>query len=134
MKFSSILTPVHQGHQQLVRSAECGWPALVTMPFAVAMSNVGAAATGDITVTANTGSAFLPVSVTIQETNPGTGEIIGDHILNNLGAGENRTVAVFVTFNGCVSFDPAANRIFIEFRDASNNVVGSTSTAVSTNR
>ncbi|MBL7942455.1 MAG: hypothetical protein JNM00_06800, partial [Flavobacteriales bacterium] len=102
--------------------------------FAVALSNVGAAASGDITVSANTGSASLPISVSIQETNPGTGAIIGDNILNNLGAGENRTVAVFVTFNGCVSFDPAANRIFIEFRDASNNVVGSTSTAVSTNR
>ncbi|MBK8618542.1 MAG: hypothetical protein IPN96_15815 [Anaerolineales bacterium] len=102
--------------------------------FAVATSNVGAAASGDITVTANTGSASLPISVSIQETNPGTGAIIGDNILQGVGAGDNRTVAVFVTFNGCVSFDPAVNRIFIEFRDASNNVVGSTSTAVSTNR
>ncbi|MBK8618544.1 MAG: SBBP repeat-containing protein [Anaerolineales bacterium] len=102
--------------------------------FAVALSNVGAAATGDITAVANTGSASLPISISISETNPGTGAIIGDHILQSVGAGANRTVAVFVTFNGCVSFDPAANRIFIEFRDASNNVVGSTSTAVSTNR
>lgn len=102
--------------------------------FAVALSNVGAAATGDITVTANTGSVSLPVNILIQETNPGTGAIIGDHILQGVGAGANRTIAVFVTFNGCVNFDPAVNRIFIEFRDASNNVVGSTSTAVSTNR
>jgi hypothetical protein len=102
--------------------------------FAVALSNVGAAATGDITAVANTGSAALPLVISIQETDPGTGAIIGDHILQSVGAGENRTVAVFVTFNGCVNFDPAANRIFIEFRDASNNVVGSTSTAVSTNR
>lgn len=101
--------------------------------FAVALSNVGVAATGDIIVSANTGSASLPLSVTIQETNPGTGDI-GDNILQSVGAGENRTVAVFVAFNGCISFDPAANRIFIEFRDASNNVVGSTSTAISTNR
>lgn len=102
--------------------------------FAVALSNVGAAATGDITVSANTGSVTLPVSVSIQETDPGTGAIIGDNILQSVGAGVNRTVAVFVTFNGCINFDPAANRIFIEFRDASNNIVGSTSTAVSTNR
>ena len=102
--------------------------------FAVALSNVGAAATGDITAVANTGGATLPLSISISETNPGTGVVIGDDILQNVGAGENRTVAVFVTFNGCVNFDPAANRIFIEFRDASNNVVGSTSTAVSTNR
>jgi secreted trypsin-like serine protease len=102
--------------------------------FAVALSNVGAAATGDITVTANTGSAVLPVSVSIMETDPGTGAVIGDNILQGVGAGANRTVAVFVTFNGCISFDPAVNRIFIEFRDSLNNVVGSTSTAVSTNR
>jgi predicted outer membrane repeat protein len=102
--------------------------------FAVALSNVGVAATSDITVLANTGSATLPLSISISETNPGTGAIIGDHILQSVGAGANRTVAVFVTFNGCVNFDPAANRIFIEFRDASNNVVGSTSTAVSTGR
>ena len=102
--------------------------------FAVALSNVGAAATGDITVSANTGTATLPLSISISETNPGTGDIIGDNILQSVGAGENRTVGVFVTFNGCVNFDPASNRIFIEFKDAANNVVGSTSTAVSTGR
>lgn len=102
--------------------------------FAVALSNVGASAMGDITAVANTGAAFLPLSVSVKETDPGTGAIIGDQILQNIGAGENRTVAVFVTFTGCVAFDPAANRIFIEFRDNANNVVGSTSTAVSTNR
>ena len=105
-----------------------------TNAFAVALSNVGAAATGDITVTANTGSAIFPLSISISETDPSTGAIIGDNVLQSVGAGENRTVAVFVTFNGCISFDPAVSRIFIEFRDASNNVVGSTSTAVSTNR
>lgn len=102
--------------------------------FAVALSNVGATATGDITVSANTGSVILPVSVLIQETDPETGAIIGDNILQNMGAGANRTVAIFVTFNGCINFDPAANRIFIELRDAENKVIGSTSTAVSTNR
>ena len=105
-----------------------------TNAFAVALSNVGVAATGDITASANTGATALPVTVLIQETNPATGVIIGDNILQTVGAGENRTVAVFVTFNGCIVFDPAVNRIFIEFKDASNNIVGSTSTAVSTGR
>lgn len=105
-----------------------------TNAFAVALSNVGAATIGDITVTANTGSVSLPISVSIMETNPSTGTVIGDNILQGIGAGNNRTVAVFVNFTDCVLFNPAANRIFIEFRDASNNVVGSTSTAVSTNR
>lgn len=102
--------------------------------FAVALSNVGAAAVGDITAVANTGTTSLPLVISISETNPGTGAIIGDNVLQGVGAGDNRTVAVFVTINGCMSFDPAAHRIFIKFRDASNNVVGSTSTAISTNR
>ena len=102
--------------------------------FAVALANVGVAATGDITVTANTGTAILPLSISISEIDSVTAAVIGDNVLQNVGAGENRSVAVFVTFNGCVSFDPAVNRIFIEFRDAANNVVGSTSTAVSTGR
>src|SRR4030095_5022871 len=103
------------------------------LPFAVAMSNVGAAAS-QVTVTADTGSANLPIVTLIQESNPATGAIIGDNILENVGAGQNRTVVVWVTFNGCVNFDPAAHRIFIRFKDASNNLMGSTSTAVSTNR
>ncbi len=105
-----------------------------TNAFAVASSNVGAAATGNITVSANTGTVSLPLNISIQETDPGTGTVIGDNILENVGAGENRTVVVFVTFNGCVAFNPATNRIFIEFRDHADNVIGSTSTAVSTNR
>jgi hypothetical protein len=104
-----------------------------TKPFAVAMSNVGAA-TSPVTVTADTGSASLPFSMLIQESDPATGIIIGDNILENVGAGENRTVVVWVTFHGCVGFDPAAHRIFIRFKDAGNNLIGSTSTAVSTNR
>jgi hypothetical protein len=102
-------------------------------PFAVAMSNVGGA-TSQVTVTADTGSTSLPLSILIQESNPATGVIIGDNILQNVGAGENRTVVVWVTFHGCTSFDPATHRIFIRFKDASNNLIGSTSTAVSTNR
>jgi hypothetical protein len=104
-----------------------------TLPFAVAMSNVGAAVS-QVTVTADTGSASLPLSFLIQESNPVSGVIIGDNILENVGTAENRTVVVWVTFNRCISFDPAANRIFIHFKDGSNNLIGSTSTAVSTNR
>lgn len=102
--------------------------------FAVAMSNVGGAAGSNITITANTGTIVLPVSIFIQETNPPTGVVIGDHILQNVAAGDKRTAVVWVTFNGCIPFNPAVNRIFIEFRDGSNNLLGSTSTAISTNR
>jgi hypothetical protein len=102
--------------------------------FAVALSNVGANATGDITVTANTGGVALPINITVMETDPPTGAVIGDNILQNVAAGENRTVAVFVTFHGPVSFNPALNRIFIRFLDENGDLVGSTSTAVSTGR
>jgi hypothetical protein len=33
MKFSSILSPVHQGHQQLIGSAQFRRPPKVTQPF-----------------------------------------------------------------------------------------------------
>lgn len=105
-----------------------------TKAFAVALANVGTDTTGDITAVAHTGSNILPVNISITETDSATGDIIGDHILQNVVANENRTVAVFVTFNGCISFNPALNRIFIEFKDEDNNILGSTSTAISTNR
>jgi hypothetical protein len=104
-----------------------------TQPFAVAMFNVGAA-TSAVTVTADTGSSSLPLSILAQESDPATGTIIGDNILENVEFGQNRTVVVWVTFNGCISFDPAGHRIFIRLKDADNNLIGSTSTAVSTNR
>lgn len=57
-------------------------------------SNVGAAAVGDITAVATTGMwAKLPLSISINETVPATGAILGDHVLQNVGAGANRTVA-----------------------------------------
>ena len=105
-----------------------------TSAFAVALSNVGAAATGNITAAAKTSTTNLGLNISVSETDPATGVVIGDNILEGVGAGDNRTMVVSVTFNKCIAFDPAAKRIFIEFRDASNNVVGSTSTAVSTNR
>jgi hypothetical protein len=118
------LTTTTDFHQQSCRG---------TIPFAVALSNVGAVASL-ASVTANTGMANLALSFLIQETNPATGAIIGDNILENVLGGQNRTVVVWVTFNRCIPFDPAANRIFIHIRDGNNNLIGSTSVAVSTNR
>jgi hypothetical protein len=105
-----------------------------TNAFAVALSNVGAAATGDITASVHTGGVSLPITYTAFETTPATGVVIGDHIFQSVVANDTRTMVVTVTFNGCIAFNPGANRIFIDFRDSLNNVVGSTSTAISTNR
>lgn len=148
---SMPVTPIYEGiNTWLLRSTSLPGPDIIAQTttadfhqatcsgasaFAVALSNVGAAApTGDIIALANTGSSSLPVEINILETDPVTGAVIGGHVLSNFTAGDQRTVGVFVTFNGCIPFDPALNRIFIEFRDASNSIVGSTSTAVSTNR
>lgn len=105
-----------------------------TNAFAVALSNVGADAVGDITALVHTGFASLPVQLSIFETNPASGAVIGDNKLEDISAGDNRTVGVFVTINGCINFSPAFNRVFVEFRDVNNNLIGSTSTAISTNR
>lgn len=102
--------------------------------FAVALSNVGADAVGDITVLAHTGTTYLPVHLSVFETEPASGMVIGDNKLEGISAGENRTVGVFLTINDCINFNPVDNRIFIELRDAENKVVGSTSTSISTNR
>lgn len=107
-----------------------------TNAFAVALANVGAVAS-QLTVVADDGGISwspLPLTITVNETNQGTGAVIGDNVLENIGAGETRSVAIFVTFNNGVAFDPARNRIFVRFVDGSGNVVGSTSTAVSTGR
>jgi hypothetical protein len=56
--------------------------------FAVALTNVGAPAS-QITVVADDGGIGffpLPVTITVNETDPATGAVIGDHILQNVGA------------------------------------------------
>jgi hypothetical protein len=42
------------------------------------------------------------------------------------------TFGIFVQGNGTVPFDPAANRVFVRFKDGGNVTRGSTSVAVRT--
>jgi protein involved in polysaccharide export with SLBB domain len=46
--------------------------------------------------------------------------------------GSTPTFAVFVNASGAVPFDPAANRIFVRFKDAGGVTRGATSVAVKT--
>ena len=104
-----------------------------TAAFAVATVNVGASST--ITATANTGSATLPLTITLCQTNPQSGQCIsaiGPSVTFTDNANDTPTVAVFATANGTVPFDPANNRIFVEFMDPSGIVRGATSVAVTT--
>ena len=101
--------------------------------FAIATFNLGAGAA--ITAMADTGAAVLPVSVSICETNPSTGQCvsaIGSTVSTTIAAGATPTFTVFVTGTGTVPFDPAASRVFVRFADAAGTIRGSTSVAVRT--
>ena len=101
--------------------------------FAVATVNVGAG--GAITVSADTGTATLPVSVAVCETNPATGACltpVGSSVTTQIVGNATPTFGIFVMWTGLVPFDPAANRIFVRFKDADGVTRGSTSVAVRT--
>jgi hypothetical protein len=101
--------------------------------FAVATVNVGAS--GSITASADTGAATLPVSLAICESHPGTGACLAPPsgvVATTINAATTPTFGVFVTGAGTVPFDPATNRVFVRFKDASGITRGSTSVAVRT--
>jgi len=102
--------------------------------FAVATVNVGA--TGTITASANTGSATLPVTLSVCETNPLTGVCINPTspaatATTTIAGGATPTFAFFATATDTIPLDPATNRAFVEFRDSGDTIRGSTSTALS---
>jgi hypothetical protein len=101
--------------------------------FAVATVNVGAS--GSITASADTGSATLPVNISLCETNPATAQCISSitsNVTTKINANATPTFGIFVQGNGNVPFDPATNRVFVRFKDGSNVTRGSTSVAVRT--
>ncbi|HSF56803.1 MAG TPA: hypothetical protein VLD83_01905 [Candidatus Binatia bacterium] len=101
--------------------------------FAAAIANVGVG--GAITGSADTGAAALPVSISICETNPGTGACLASpasSVTTTINANATATFGIFVAGAGDVPFDPAANRIFVRFKDAGGVTRGSTSVAVRT--
>ena len=101
--------------------------------FAVATVNVGAS--GDISVTADTGDATLPLALFICETNPGTGACLSppaNSVTSRVSAGTTPTFAIFVNGNGLVPLDPANSRVFVRFKDTGGVTRGSTSVAVQT--
>jgi hypothetical protein len=101
--------------------------------FAVATVNVGASSA--ITATANTGSAALPLGITLCQTDPISGQCLatpGPSVSTTINGNATPTFGVFATAVGTVPFDPANNRIVVQFRDSGGVVRGSTSVAVET--
>jgi hypothetical protein len=101
--------------------------------FAVATVNVGVGST--ITASADTGAASLPVTVSLCASNPVTGECLAaptTTVTTSIEANATPTFAIFITGAGTIGNDPANNRIFVRFKDASGVTRGSTSVAVKT--
>jgi hypothetical protein len=104
-----------------------------TGAFAVATVNVGSG--GNIVASVDTGSSTLPVTVTMCQTNPVTGQCISaiqSTVATTINANATPTFAIFVTATASIAPDPANKRIFVRFEDALGGATrGSTSVAVS---
>jgi len=104
--------------------------------FAVATLNVGASSA--ISVSADTGSATLPVDLLMCETDPASGQCINPvvpstQVVQTIIDGDaTPTFAIFVQARGDVPFDPANHRVFVRFSDSNGMVRGATSVAVRT--
>jgi arabinogalactan endo-1,4-beta-galactosidase len=132
---SASATPV----ADIVALAASGDPGIVDIPgptgsgaFAVATVNLGASAS--ITASADTGSAALPVTLFLCQTNPQTGaciSTIGPSVTTTINPHDTPTFAIFVKGSGTVPFAPASNRVFVRFKDA-GVTRGATSVAVRT--
>jgi hypothetical protein len=137
---SASTTPVPDIVALAATSGNAGIVNLLGAPgngaFAVATVNVGLA--GQIAVSADTGTAVLPVIIFLCQTNPNTAQCVNPAapatgpLVVNIAAGETPTFGIFVAGTNTVPFDPTTNRIFVRFKDAGGVVRGSTSVAVRT--
>jgi hypothetical protein len=101
--------------------------------FAVATFNLGAS--GSITASADTGDAALPITITICQTDPKSGQCLqtpSANVTTTINANATPTFGIFVAASAAVPFDPAGSRIFVKFSDSGNAVRGETSVAVTT--
>jgi YVTN family beta-propeller protein len=100
--------------------------------FAIASDNMGSA--GTITVSADTGSATLPLTITLCQTGS-SGQCLAPPaptVTLSDAANATPTFSVFVAASAAVAFSPAVSRIFTRFLDQNGVAHGSTSVAVQT--
>jgi sugar lactone lactonase YvrE len=100
--------------------------------FAVATFDAGAAA--DLTVTADTGAATLPVQLSLCQTTS-TGQCMSAPAASvpvNFAVGGTPTFSIFASTTAQIPFAPGSSRVFVRFLDASGTSHGTTSVAVTT--
>lgn len=101
--------------------------------FAVATINLGS--NSAITAMANTGSTTLPLTISLCQTDPTSGQCIGpigSSATVTIAANATPTFGIFATASGAVPFAPANSRIFVQFTDSGGVERGATSVAVAT--
>jgi hypothetical protein len=136
LNLSASTTPV----PDIVALAASGDPGYVDIPgatgtgvFAVATVNLGIDAA--ITAAANTGTANLPVTLTICQTNPTSGACLATPAptaTTDIQPNATPTFGIFVTGSAAVANSPGVNRVFLTFTDANGVLRGETSVAVRT--
>ena len=124
----------------VVALAASGDPGYVDIPgatgagdFAVATVNLGVDAT--ITASANTGSATLPVTLTLCQTNPTSGACMAApaaSVTTDIQPNATPTFGIFAAGSASVADSPGTNRIFVTFTDSGGVLRGETSVAVRT--
>jgi sugar lactone lactonase YvrE len=100
--------------------------------FAVASIDAGAAAT--LTVSPDTGSATLPLGLSVCQTTS-AGQCVAAPAASlpvSFTPGATPTFSVFASTTAAIPFAPGTSRIFLRFADASGVSHGSTSVAVTT--
>jgi hypothetical protein len=102
-----------------------------TGAFAVASTNVGV--TGMIIASVDTGAASLPLTATICQSNPSTGQCLAapaPSVTLNYTSGSTPTFSVFLNASAPIALNPAGSRAFVRFKDSTGAIHGSTSVAV----
>jgi YVTN family beta-propeller protein len=116
-------------------------PGIVTIPYsteggaAFAVATFNAGASGTLTVSADTGSAALPLTASLCPTDPSTAQCLqppAGSFQQDFAANATPTFSVFLTASGPIAFAPGTSRIFVRFEDAAGTTHGSTSVAVDT--
>jgi sugar lactone lactonase YvrE len=126
----------------IAESATASGDGIVTVPFslgqgaafALATANDGAA--GALTALVDTGSATLPITATLCQTDPATGQCLAPPAASlplTIAAGATPTFSVFVSASAAIPLAPGTSRIFVRFLDGSGASHGSTSVAVEAN-
>jgi sugar lactone lactonase YvrE len=122
-------------------SATASGNGVVTVPFskgsggAFALATVNAGAGAALTAITDTGSASLPITVTLCQTVPATGACMAAPSASvpvTIAGGATPTFSVFVKASAAVPFAPGTSRVFVRFLDSSGLSHGSTSVAVET--